>query len=292
MLNMFLKVLGGIWTFARLIVYPVVALLVLFFLLCGCHLLYQMIVKKRKIPKTGQIKQRRPNLIWSFLFHVPRRYVLDLLDREEGYFHPKGIHIFCGEQGSGKSIAAVEMMLRLKKQYPHSKMITNFEVKGEDDTLDDWRKLINYTNGRKGVIVGMDEIQNWFQSGNVKLPEEMLEVATQNRKNHRIICATAQVFTRVNKALREQVFLVYSPLTLFGCYTVVLVRKPKFDDEGNVTGMKFRKLYGFVHTDEIRNAYDTEKVIHTLVKEGVKEKAVVIENNTYQVSPKKMRVVK
>lgn len=292
MLNMLLKVLGGIWTFAKLIVYPIVALLALFFLLCGCHLLYQMIVKKRKIPKTGQIKQKRPNLIWSFLFHVPRRYVLDLLDREEGYFDPKGIHMFCGEQGCGKSIASTEMMLRLRKQYPKSKMITNYGVKGEDDTLDDWRKLIDYTNGRKGVIVGLDEIQNWFQSGNVKLPEEMLEIATQNRKNHRIICCTAQVFTRVNKGLREQVTLVYNPITIFNCYTIVLVRKPKFDDEGNVIGMNFRRLYGFVHTDEIREAYDTEKVIHTLAKEGIKEKAVVVQNNTYQVAPKKIRVAK
>ena len=48
-------------------------------------------------------------------------------------------------------------------------------------------------------------------SGKNQLPEGMLEVATQNRKNRRIICCTAQVFTRVNKGLREQVTNVYEP---------------------------------------------------------------------------------
>ena len=30
-------------------------------------------------------------------------------------------------------------------------------------------------------------------------------------------------------------------------------------------------MYCFTHTDELRNAYDTYKVIHTLSKEGFKD---------------------
>ena len=180
--------------------------------------------------------------------------------------------MFCGEQGAGKTIACTEMMLRLHSQYPESKMITNYAVTGENEELDDWRKLLDYTNGHKGVIVGIDEIQNWFMCGTNKLPEEMLEVATQNRKNNRILCCTAQVFTRVNKGLREQVSLVYNPITILGCYTIVVIRKPEIDDEGNLLRMKYRGIYGFVHTDKLRESFDTYKVIHTLSKEGFKEK--------------------
>ena len=104
-------------------------------------------------------------------------------EREPGFFNPRGIHMFCGEQGAGKTIACVEMMLRLQKQYPAAKMITNFGVTTENDELSKWQQLLEYTNGHKGVIVGIDEIQNWFMSGLNKLPEGMLEVATQNRKN-------------------------------------------------------------------------------------------------------------
>lgn len=163
------------------------------------------------------------------------------------------------------------MMLRLQKMYPESKMITNFGVTSENDELKQWQQLLEYTNGHKGVIVGIDEIQNWFMSGLNKLPEGMLEVATQNQKNNRILCCTAQVFTRVNKGLREQVNMVYNPHTFLGCFTVVIRRKPVFDSEGNVTDLKYRGMYCFVHSEELREAYDTYKVIHTLAKEGFKE---------------------
>jgi hypothetical protein len=189
--------------------------------------------------------------------------------------------MFCGEQGAGKTIAAVEMMLRLQKQYPAAKMITNFGVTTEDDELAQWQQLLTYTNGHKGVIVGIDEIQNWFMSGKNQLPEGMLEVATQNRKNRRVICCTAQVFTRVNKGLREQVTNVYEPHTFFGCYTVVIKKKYKFNAEGVVESSKWKGIYSFVHTDELRAAYDTYKVIHTLAKEGFKEQYPAAVTNVY-----------
>lgn len=134
----------------------------------------------------------------------PAVYILDIHEREPGFFNPRSIHMFC--QGAGKTIACVEMMLRLQKQYPAAKMITNFGVTTENDELSKWQQLLEYTNGHKGVIVGIDEIQNWFMSGLNKLPEGGIEVATQNRKNNRILCCTAQVFTRVNKGLRGTSF--------------------------------------------------------------------------------------
>ena len=46
MLDMFIKVLGGIWQFAQFIVYPVLVLLALFFVLCGFHFLYFIITSQ------------------------------------------------------------------------------------------------------------------------------------------------------------------------------------------------------------------------------------------------------
>ena len=43
-------------------------------------------------------------------------------------------------------------------------------------------------NGINGVIVVMDELQNWFSSNDSKnFPPEMLSVITQNRKNRRMV---------------------------------------------------------------------------------------------------------
>lgn len=256
--------------FAALLV-PVAVCLGIFFLLCVSWFLVFKYYFKMEYRPSGVVPVKNRS-IWKQLFYdVPRRYVMDLYEREPGFFQPRGIHMFCGEQGAGKTIACVEMMLRLQKMYPESKMITNFGVTTENDELKQWQQLLEYTNGHKGVIVGIDEIQNWFMSGKNQLPEGMLEVATQNRKNNRILCCTAQVFTRVNKGLREQVTMVYNPHTFLGCFTVVIKRKPVFDSEGNVIDNKYRGMYCFVHTDELRAAYDTYKVIHTLAKEGFKD---------------------
>lgn len=250
---------------------PVMVALGLFALVCFVWFLIFKFKYKYPYQGSGVVRQKKPGLLRQVFVDVPRRYMLDLYQREPGFFQPKGIHMFCGEQGAGKTIACVEMILRLQREYPAAKCITNFGLATENTELKKWQQLLEYTNGHKGVIVGIDEIQNWFMSGKNQLPEGMLEVATQNRKNNRILCCTAQVFTRVNKGLREQVTMVYNPHTFLGCFTVVVRRKPVFDSEGNVTDLKYRGMYAFTHTEELRNAYDTYKVIHTLAKEGFKE---------------------
>ena len=43
---------------------------------------------------------------------------------------------------------------------------------------------------------------------------------------------------------------------------------------------KHRGSYFFVHSENLRQAYDTYKVIHTLAKEGFKDKPLEIQNTT------------
>lgn len=268
---------------------PVFALMVIFALLCLSWFLVFKYYFKLELPPSSIVPIKRRS-VWKQLFYdAPKRYVMDIYEREPDFFAPQGIHMFCGEQGCGKTIAAVEMMLRYQKMYPKSKMITNFGVTTENDELKQWQQLLDYTNGKQGVIVGIDEIQNWFMSGKNQLPEGMLEVATQNRKNRRIICCTAQVFTRVNKGLREQVTNVYEPHTYLGCFTVVIKKKYKFDTEGKVLESKIKGMYCFTHTEELRSAYDTYKVIHTLAKEGFKDLPPAPVTNVYVDSTAKRK---
>lgn len=289
MLKSSLLIVGAIFKFLSYLLIPVAILVAIFALLCVSWFLVFKYYFKMDIQPSGIVRVKKRPLYKQLFYDVPRRYVLDMVQREPGYFQPRGIHMFCGEQGAGKTIACVDLMLRLQKMYPASKMITNFGVTTENDELSEWQQLLEYTNGHKGVIVGIDEIQNWFQSGRVQLPEGMLEVATQNRKNNRILCCTAQVFTRVNKGLREQVTMLYEPHTFLGCFTVVIKRKPILDNEGNVLERKYRGMYCFVHTEELRSAYDTYKVIHTLAKEGFKESAIPNVTNVYVATPSRKR---
>lgn len=216
--------------------------------------------------------RRRPkhkSVLLDLFWYLPKQAAYDYLMMAPGYFKPQGIVIFCGRQGSGKTIAMTEYLLRLKYQYPMAKIMTNYGFTAEDTQLDDWHKLIDFKNGIYGVIAGMDELQNWFSSlASKDFPIGMMEVITQNRKNRRIILGTSQVFNRLAKPLREQATEVRDCVTFFGCLTVVFRKRPELDSEGQVMSWTRLGTYYFVHTKEIREAFDTYRIIETLSKKG------------------------
>lgn len=174
--------------------------------------------------------------------------------------------------GAGKTVSMIEFAMRMQEEYPLAKCCSNLAYKYEDNKLKDWRMLMNYKNGKKGVIVIMDELQNWFSSNDSKnFPPEMLGVITQNRKNRRIILGTSQNFYLLAKAIRSQATEVRRCTTLLGCLTIVRRAEPVLDSEGNVAEWKNRGMYFFVHNKKLREAYDTYKVIENLSKSGFKE---------------------
>lgn len=275
------------WTIGKIPLICIGIFLLIFFSLCMVQYIY-LRCKGYKFKYGAHYRVKKQGMLKRLLIDAPRRLVLDRFNRDPEFFRFQGLHVFCGEQGSGKTIALVEFMMRMQQEYPKAKCITNLGYRYENMPLKQWQQLLTYSNGYKGVIVGIDEIQNWFASGKNTLPESMLEVVTQNRKNRRIIVATSQVFTRMAKGLREQCTLIYEPVTFLGCITWVRIRKPVLDSDGNVIDKKHRGSYFFVHTQELREAYDTYKVIHTLAKEGFKEKPTeIINNTTVTVSAKK-----
>lgn len=241
---------------------------------------YYLKGKRRQKPKYRRKIKKFSIIGWIFsifkrlLWDLPRRFVLDWYDRKPDAFNEYGVHIFAGEQGSGKSIAVAEFILRLKKMYPACKIHTNIDFKEQDGKVTSPDDFIMNNNGEFGMIVFLDEIQNWFSSMESKnFPVEALEDITQQRKQRKIFLGTSQVFTRVSKPIREQTTLLYKPLTVAGCLTVVRVYKCKLDDSGTVKKEVLRKLYFFVHTDEIRQAYDTYERVERLASKGYKPRS-------------------
>lgn len=255
---------------------------ILFFVACVFQLsLFRF--KGYKKPKGVYHPVKRKGKLRRLFWDFPRQIALDYFNRAPDEFRYSGVHLFCGEQGAGKTIALVEFMRRMQSEYPKAKCITNLEYEYQDDALDDWHQLIDYNNGKYGVIVGIDEMQNWFSSGKNELPPQMLEVVTQNRKNRRIILGTSQVRTRVNKAIREQVTLLYEPITFFNALTWVRISKPVLDETGAWKEFKRRGCYFFVHDKALRDMYDTYKCIESLSKEGFKPMPSDIVTNTTTV---------
>lgn len=279
------------WELFKMIItllkYPLYAILILvaiFSLLCTINVVIGLAQGKRF--KKGQHNiVKKKSLLRRIFIDLPKQFVNDMFERDPEFFKYQGLIIFEGRQGSGKTMSMVEFIMRMQEEYPLSKTTTNFGLLSQDKELKNWRVLINYKNGKQGVIVGMDELQNWFSSNDSKnFPPEMLSVITQNRKNRRIILGTSQNFYLLSKAIRSQATEVRRCTTLFGCLTIVKRVEPFLDSEGNVQEWKNRGMYFFVHNKKLREAYDTYRVIETLSKNGFKEPVQEIHNNTYVIN--------
>lgn len=275
MLSVVFSILSAFIEFLKIPIIFLLLLYILFMLICGVF--YVISYKKGLRPEPTHAKHvKRPGLIKSLFYYTPKQVVADYFSRPADFFQPQGLVIFTGRQGRGKTISMVEYMRHLQDSYPCAKCITNLAYEYQDDALIDWRQLIDYKNGVKGVIVGMDELQNWFGSNASRnFPPEMLSVITQNRKNRRLILGTAQNFYLLAKALRSQTTEVRECTTIAGCLTFVIRKEPFLDDKGDVKEWKHRGFYWFVHTPRIRESYDTYKVIESLAEAGFKERVTL-----------------
>ena len=241
-----------------------------FLLMSVYYYIYYRFVKKIKIPvKKFVSRYKKPSFWKRIFFDFPRRFVLDKLTKDPNEFGYYGFHLFVGEQGSGKTVATAEFLQRIKSQYPLCKIATNFEYTEEDSKIDSWENLVFNNNGIYGQVDVVDEVQNWFSSNQSKdFPPEMIQEITQQRKQRKIFIGTTQRFERMAKPLREQVNYIYYPITIAGCLTIVRVCKPSVDSDGQLKKLRTIKHYFFVHTDEIRNSFDTYHKIKKQAESG------------------------
>lgn len=281
MLKAFWNVLWGFIVWLKYPIFIILGLLALFYLLCFINIVIELI-KGRRFKKGYHNIVRKHGFFRKILIDLPKQFVSDMFDRDPEFFKYQGLIVFEGRQGSGKTTSMVYEAMKMQEEYPLAKCTSNLAYTHEDVVLKDWRMLINYKNGIKGVIVLMDELQNWFSSNDSKnFPPEMLQVITQNRKNRRIIMGTAQNFYLLSKAIRTQTTEVRRCATFLGCLTVVRRFEPILDAEGNVAEWKKRGIYFFVHDKKLRDSYDTFKVIERLSKVGFQEAQPDVINNTY-----------
>lgn len=232
-------------------------------------LFYFRFVKKVKPVKSECRRYKTGSFLKRILVDFPKQLIYDKLTLDPNTFQEYGMHLLCGEQGSGKTTLMAYLIRKYKFMYPRLKVRSNFNCSMQDFELNTWKDLTLNTNGIYGELDCIDEVQNWFSSNQSKnFPPDMLTLITQQRKVRRCILATSQVFTRVAKPIRENTYLMYYPFTIFGCLTVVRVYKPILDAEGNLKEKKFRKLFFFVHDKELREMFDSYKTICSLSDSG------------------------
>lgn len=289
MLKIFLKMC---WALVEWLKYPIIFIFVLYSIFMLMCVIFTLIGFKqgKRFKKGSRQKVKKHGFFRKIFIDAPKQIVEDKFNQDPDFFTHQGLIIFEGRQGSGKTTSMVYEAMQLQKEFPLAKCTSNLAYTHQDIALNDWRMLINYKNGIKGVIVMMDELQNWFSSNDSKnFPPEMLQVITQNRKNRRVILGTAQNFYLLSKAIRTQTTEVRRCITLLGCVTIVKRVEPILDAQGDVLEWKNRGMYFFVHDKKLRESYDTYKVIERLQKVGFKEEQTEtnIINKTYIVNPKK-----
>lgn len=194
---------------------------------------YRKIFKGESIPP-GKKRVKKKSKLRRLFYEFPKSFTNDLFTRKADFFPYCGLHLICGEQGSGKTVTLAYILREIKKLYPHVRICTNFGYKAQEGEILHWKDLVFNNNGHQGEIDVIDEIQNWFSSNESKdFPVEMLQEISQQRKQQKMIYGTAQVFERVAKPIREQVHYLYKPITIFGCFTIVRVYKPKINSLQN-----------------------------------------------------------
>lgn len=185
------------------------------------------------------------------------------------YFDPEGLMVFCGPQGSGKTLSAVQYCLKVLEKYPKCKFVTNVEITGLPEDLEvieynGLDSLFNVSNGYEGVLYLIDELHlefNSLESRNISI-EEMTEFA-QQRKQRKHIVGTSQVFMRLAKPLREQIKNCVICKNYFGLlqHNILIDGTTSVEKDGELV-CDVMGHYWWFHRPELYGRYDTYAKMH------------------------------
>lgn len=176
-----------------------------------------------------------------------------------------GINIFCGPQGSGKTLSLVHYFKRIIKDYPKAIVVTNIDFNFYIPN-----KVIEYSgfedfqieNGIYGVIYLLDEIHLILNSLESKgVPLSIIVELSQQRKQRKLILGSSQVYSRMAKPLREQIRNVIVCKNYFGFFQFNYLIDA-FETSENSNGkleVKKMKTSFFFHRKEDYTNYDTYK---------------------------------
>ena len=178
------------------------------------------------------------------------------------YFYPSGIWVFCGPQGSGKTLSAVKCLKDMLKEYPKAKVCSNLEINGLDREVipfTDYAQLSDLSNGVEGIIFLLDEIHilwNSLESKDVSISE--MACFCQMRKDRRVIIGTSQVYSRIAKPIREQLQFIVDCHNVFNLiqYNKILDPAEAIEKNGHIDSKQLGLQIWF-HSPELYDSYDT-----------------------------------
>lgn len=193
-----------------------------------------------------------------------RKYNKDFYKANPNYFRPDGLIVFCGAQGTGKTLSAVQYVREITWRYPKCKLVTNVKIKGLNPLVEVIEytgidSLTNVENGYFGVVYLIDEIHLEFNSLESKnIPIEVFVEISQQRKQRKHIVGTSQQFLRLAKPLREQVKNLVICNNFLNCiqYNKLVDGATIMEKDGHIK-MNVKKKSLWFHTPDLYKCYDT-----------------------------------
>lgn len=207
-------------------------------------------------------------------------------NRKHGIFnYPAGIYTFCGKQGKGKTLSAVNYIRELKARYGNENVyvVSNIDTIYNDSKLNSLDDLFTVRNPKEGALTVffIDEIQNELSSLQSKnFNEGLLIELTQQRKQKVHIITTTQVFMRMAKPLREQSFLTIECWNLFGIWFFnrafdsweYEAHQEHINDETKRHRLHREWAKSFIADNETYNSFDTFEKVKRLGMSGALER--------------------
>ncbi|TAL14828.1 hypothetical protein EPN95_01215 [Patescibacteria group bacterium] len=121
---------------------------------------------------------------------------------------PKGLVLFTGEQGMGKTISAVFYIRTLKEKYPDLIVYSTIQFNADYATIvtipELEKILLTRDKDRKPIAFLIDEIQNVLFSKSSKINQQVVMSITQQRKARKTIVGTLQEFLDLDTRYRRQ----------------------------------------------------------------------------------------
>lgn len=190
-------------------------------------------------------------------------YSMRYLMQNPNYFTPDGIWVFCGPQGSGKTISAIQSARQIAAQFPAARVISNIDFEIGDGSLPEkferYEQLHEEDNGIYGLIFVLDEIHVlWNSLESRRIPISEMAALCQMRKSRRLILGTSQVYGRIAKPIREQLKYVINCSNILHVLQHNVVCDPTLSIErnGHISPAMICEQWWF-HTPELYRSYET-----------------------------------
>lgn len=189
-------------------------------------------------------------------------YKLRFARDNPNYFYPSGIWVFCGPQGSGKTLSAVKCLREMCNQYPKAMVVSNLDIKNFDRPVipfEDYSQLTTLSNGVEGIIFLLDEIHVlWSSLESKEIPISEMACFCQMRKDRRVILGTSQVYGRIAKPIREQLQYIVNCRNFFNLiqYNKILDPSEAIEKNGHVESKILGSQFWF-HSPDLYESYDT-----------------------------------